>query len=121
MAARAYWYDEQNKQLIILEFSGRWTAKEYARAMDDSIRMLDEVHNQAFSREVIDECLRTVKRWEGSKNYSHIWVSISPGDWERLLVWTLSRIYNPTGLDVAASLDDACTIAYEKLKQKEKG
>jgi hypothetical protein len=134
MAARAYWYDEQNKRLIILEFSGRWTAKEYARAMDDSIRMLDEVQNpvaiilnflsnkkQAFSREVIDECLRTVKRWEGSKNYSHIWVSISTGDWERLLVWTLSRIYNPTGLDVAASLEDACTIAYEKLRQKEKG
>jgi hypothetical protein len=134
MPARAYWYDEQNKRLIILEFSGKWTAKEYAMAMNESVSMLESVHapvaiilnflsnkKQAFSREVIDECLKAVKRWDASENYSKIWVSISTGDWERLLVWTLSRIYNPTGLAVAASLDEACSIAYGKLEQIERG
>jgi hypothetical protein len=133
MAARAYWHDEQNKQLIVLEFSGSWTAKEYAAAMNESVEMLKSVDcpvaiilnflsnkQNAFSLAVIDECLKAVKMWEATPNYSKIWVSVSTGDWERLLVWTLSRIYNPVGYDVAASLDEACSLAYEKLKQKEK-
>ena len=134
MAARAYWHDEQNKRLIVLEFSGKWTAKEYATAMKESVRMLESVDTpvaiilnflsnkkQAFSMPVIDECLKAVKAWEATPNYSKIWVSVSMGDWERLLVWTLSRIYNPTGLEVAANLDEAFAIASEKLSQKEKG
>ena len=131
MAARAYWYDEAEKQLIIMEFSGRWTSKDYAKAMADSVIMLESVStptaivlnflsnkNQAFSRDVIDEFLSAIKRWEASPSYSKIWVTVSTGYWERLFVWMLSRVYNPTNLEVAANLEEACEIAYAKLKEK---
>lgn len=131
MAARSYWCNEQTKNIIILEFSGRWTTKDYEKAMADSILMLATATQQtaivmnflsnkpqAFSKDVIDEWLRAIKHWELSPNYARIWVSISTGYWERLLIWTLSRFYNPTGLEVAANLEEACQIAAAKLAEK---
>ena len=131
MAARVYWITEQNKQLIVLEFSGEWTSKEYASAIDSSVKMLDEVEHpvaiimdflsnkkQAFAREVIDECLSGIKRWRTTKSYADIWVSTSSGYWERLLIWMLSRVYNPVGYEVGANLEEACQIAREKLAEK---
>lgn len=131
MAARSYWCDEAEKRIIVLEFSGRWTSKDYEKAMADSVLMLESVTNptaivmnflsnkqQAFSKAVIDEWLTAIKRWRGTSSYAEIWISVSTGYWERLLVWTLSRIYNPTGLEVAATLDEACKIAQVKLIEK---
>ena len=131
MAARAYWGDEHTQRLIILEFSGRWLPKDYAKAIDDSVQMLESVtkptaiilcflsnKKQAFSREVIDHFLNAVKRWEAQPSYARIWVEVSSGYWERLFIWMLSRVYNPTCLEVAADLYEACAIAYSKLAEK---
>ena len=131
MAARAYWADEHTQRLIILEFSGRWLPRDYAKAMDDSVEMLKSVNKptaiilnflsnkkQAFSREVVDHFLKAVKRWEAEASYGKIWVEVTPGYWERLFIWMLSRVYNPTCLEVAADLDEACAIAYAKLAEK---
>jgi len=128
MTIRTEWLDLEAKRVIILEFTGDWDLSDYDTAIEHSIQLLNEVkHPVAMvidlsqsegpsrSADVFKKWQEAIARWRETDNYADFWVSVEPNYWEYFLIWLLSRIYNPTSMEVVKNSQEAYQHAIKIL------
>lgn len=124
MAIRTEWYDEGSRRAIILSFQGDWDLEDYDNAIEHSIRLLNSVKHpvaiiidlsestgSSKSPEVFQKWQEAIVCWQATDSYADFWVSVQAKYWEYFLIWLLSRVYNPTSMDVTQNSEEA----YQKI------
>lgn len=125
------WYSTEDKRIIILKFLGDWDIIEYDAAIEESIRLLNSVsHPVALiidlsaskgpsrSPEVFKKWQEAIDRWRHTETYANFWVSVQAKYWDYFLIWLLSRVYNPSSMEVASSAEDAYQRAIKRLNKE---
>jgi len=124
------WDDAQTRQIVLVSFSGEWTQDDYQRAAQDSATLMRQspervsvvfdmsnTVSSATNKDSFDTWLAAVNLWREQANYAGFWVVIKPGYWGRMIIWALSKLYNPTQVEVASMLDEARSLVIERLKK----
>lgn len=127
MGANTYWSDFYHR-VIILEFTEGWTYEEYSNLVKESVNMLNSVRHKVaividFSQsrsgsrtyEAYEIWLDAIHQWRKTSTYADFWININPNPWERIVLWTIGLVYNPTNIIITESQDKACHIAIEML------
>jgi len=130
MTIRTEWLDLEAKRVIILEFTGNWSLADYDTAIEQSIQLLNEVQHpvamvidlsqskgSSRSAEVFKKWQEAIERWRKTDSYADFWVSVEPNYLEYFLIWLLSRIYNPTSMEVVKNSQEAYQHAITLLEQ----
>lgn len=123
------WDDDNERDIIYVDFAGEWTQDDYRRAAEDSAVMMGQAHRKvtvifdmtrtdsnATNKDSFDSWLAAVTLWRAQQNYAGFWVVVKASYWVRMIIWALSKIYNPTHVDVASTADEAREIVRERLK-----
>ena len=127
MGANVYWSDFYHR-VLILEFTDCWNYEDYDNLVKESVNMLNSVRHKVaividFSQakrgarifESYEIWLDAIHQWRGTSTYADFWINVNPNPWERIVLWTIGLVYNPTNIIVTESQDKACSIAVEML------
>jgi hypothetical protein len=124
------WDDARTRQVVLVSFAGEWTPDDYQRAAHDSAVMMQqstervsvifdmsETISNATNKDSFDSWLAAVNLWRAQENYAGFWVVVKPGYWGRMIIWALSKLYNPTHVEVASSVEEGRQLAMERLNK----
>lgn len=128
MTAIAEWYDPETQRVIVLRFEDSWNIEDYDRVIRESAEMLQSVSHPvgliidfsrakagSFSAESFRRWQQGIKLWRKIPSYADFWISVEAQYWSYFLIWVLSRIYNPTHMQLASSAEEAYQQAIQTL------
>lgn len=132
MGANVYWSDFYHR-VIIVEVEPNWTCKDYSNLVKESVNMLNSVRHKvaividfsqsksgARSSEAYQIWLDAIDQWRTTSSYADFWINVNPNPWERIVLWTIGLVYNPTNIILTENIDEASRIAVEMLDNIEK-
>jgi hypothetical protein len=123
------WDDNKKRDIIYVEFVALWTQDDYRRVAEESAAMMAQsdkavtvifdmtlTDSSATNKDSFDSWLAAVKLWRAQPHYAGFWVVVKASYWVRMIIWALSRVYNPTQVEVVSTAAEARRIARKRLK-----
>lgn len=132
MPVTTLWDDNESHQIIHMECFGGWTLQDYEDGLNRVHSMIQtsnkpvtvifqftEQVSTAYTSGAYRLWYGALEAWAKLPFYAQFWLIVKPGYWERVTMWALAKLYNPSNMIVVPTYDDARKIALERLRESQ--